>query len=479
MFVNAPTTQETILVWGNVVKNPELRELLPYGFAIHHAGMSRVDRTLVEDLFADRHIQVLVSTATLAWGVNLPAHTVIVKGTQVYSPERGRWAELGALDVLQMLGRAGRPQYDTKGEGILITNHSELQYYLSLLNQQLPIESQLVSKLPDMLNAEIVLGSVQSVRDAVTWLGYTYLYIRMLRQPALYGISQDKLQEDSLLELHRADLVHTAASLLDKAGLIRYERKSGHFQPTELGRIASHFYCTYETMQCYSQLLKPTLGEIELFRVFSLSAEFKHIAVREEEKLELCKLMERVPIPIKESIEEPSAKINVLLQAYISQLKLEGFALMADMVLGAAGGQDAGSLQDGGPPHVAVHVAAATVPEDAGRKLVRAPKLGKMIHKYVHQFPKLELATHIQPITRSTLRVELTITPDFHWDEKIHGQSEAFWILVEDVDSEVVLHHEYFLLKEKYCKDEHHVKLFVPVFEPLPPQYFLRVVSDR
>ncbi len=54
-----------------------------------------------------------------------------------------------------MLGRAGRPQYDTKGEGILITNHSELQYYLSLLNQQLPIESQMVGKMPDMLNAEV------------------------------------------------------------------------------------------------------------------------------------------------------------------------------------------------------------------------------------------------------------------------------------------------------------------------------------
>lgn len=63
--------------------NLELKDLLPYGFAIHHAGMTRVDRTLVEDLFADRHIQVLVSTATLAWGVNLPAHTVIIRGTQV------------------------------------------------------------------------------------------------------------------------------------------------------------------------------------------------------------------------------------------------------------------------------------------------------------------------------------------------------------------------------------------------------------
>ena len=122
--------------------------------------MNRIDRTLVEELFADGHIQVLVSTATLAWGVNLPAHTVIIKGTQVivtmetpdihtlqiYSPERGRWVELGMLDVLQMLGRAGRPQYDKTGEGILITQHSELQYYLSLMNQQLPIESQFISE---------------------------------------------------------------------------------------------------------------------------------------------------------------------------------------------------------------------------------------------------------------------------------------------------------------------------------------------
>lgn len=86
----------------SLTQNLELKDLLPYGFAIHHAGMTRVDRTLVEDLFADRHIQVLVSTATLAWGVNLPAHTVIIKGTQVYSPEKGRWTELGALDILQV-----------------------------------------------------------------------------------------------------------------------------------------------------------------------------------------------------------------------------------------------------------------------------------------------------------------------------------------------------------------------------------------
>lgn len=47
------------------------------------------------------------------------------------------------------------------------------------------------------------------------------------------------------------------------------------------------------------------------------------------------------------------------------------------------------------------------------------------------------------------------------------------------MDSEVILHHEYFLLKSKYAQDEHLVTFFVPVFEPLPPQYFIRVLSDR
>ncbi|KAK3589739.1 hypothetical protein CHS0354_021060 [Potamilus streckersoni] len=525
MFLKESSASTEILrTEAEQVKNLELKDLLPYGFAIHHAGMTKVDRTLVEDLFDDRHIQVLVSTSTLAWGVNLPAHTVIIKGTQIYNPERGRWVELSALDVMQMLGRAGRPQYDTKGEGIMLTNHSELQYYLSLMNQQLPIESQFICKIVDNLNAEIVLGTVQNVREAVDWLGYTYLYIRMLRAPTLYGISHDQLKEDSLLHQHRKNLIHTAACTLDKHNLIKYEKKTGSFQVTELGRIASHYYLTHETMATYNQLLKPTLSEIELFRVFSLSSEFKHITVREEEKLELTKLLERVPIPIKESIEEPSAKVNVLLQAYISQLKLEGFALMADMVFIT---QSAGRLMRA-ISEIVLHRGWAQLvdkalalckmvdkrmwqsmtplrqfkklPDEVIRKiekknlpfermydltqheigeLVRMPKMGKTLHKYIHQFPKLELAVHIQPMTRSTLRVELTITPDFQWEEKVHGQSEAFWILVEDVDSEVVLHHEYFLLKSKFAQDEHVVKFFVPVFEPLPPQYFIRVVSDR
>jgi len=59
--------------------NKQLRDLFADGFSIHHAGMLRSDRSMVERLFSDGLIKVLVSTATLAWGVNLPAHAVVIK----------------------------------------------------------------------------------------------------------------------------------------------------------------------------------------------------------------------------------------------------------------------------------------------------------------------------------------------------------------------------------------------------------------
>ena len=43
-------------------------------------------------------------------GINLPAHTVVVKGTNVYNPEKGGNVDLNILDVMQIFGRAGRPQ---------------------------------------------------------------------------------------------------------------------------------------------------------------------------------------------------------------------------------------------------------------------------------------------------------------------------------------------------------------------------------
>ena len=528
MFIKEGSATREILqdtVENEEISSAELKDLLPYGFGIHHAGMTRSDRNIVEELFRDKHMQVLVSTSTLAWGVTLPAHTVIIKGTQVYNPEEGRWVELSYMDIMQMLGRAGRPQYDDQGEGIVITTHQELQYYLGLMNEQLPVESQMVKKLADNLNAEVVMGTVQNTREAAAWLSYTYLYVRMLRSPALYGVTKRELKEDPLLEQRRIDLCHTAALLLDKCGLVNYDRKTGVLQATALGRVASHYYITHHSIDTFNAHMKPSMSEIELFRLFSLSYEFRNLVVREEEKMEIQNLLDRVPIAVKESLEEPSAKVNVLLQAYISKLKLEGFALAADMVYVQ---QSAGrilralfeiALRRGWAslaekclslcnmverrmwssmtplrqfPKMSAMVLKKLEgkdipweryydlkPQDLAELMRATPKVGRELHRRIHQFPRLDLSAHVQPITRALLKIELTITPDFEFNEEVHGFAEAFHVLVEDVDGEVILHHEMFVLKGSLAEQEHVVTFTVPLTEPLPPQYFIKLLSDR
>ncbi|CAD7931404.1 unnamed protein product [Amoebophrya sp. A25] len=526
-----PAAKEILAEEAKAAQNAELRELLPYGFAIHHAGLSKEDRLLVEELFSDKHIQVLCCTSTLAWGVNLPAHTVIIKGTQVYKAEEGKWDELGCLDMLQMMGRAGRPGYEKQGHGIIITQHSELQYYLSLMNMQLPIESQMVQDLPDKLIGELVLGTVQNRQDAVTWLGYTYLFVRMQKNPQLYSVQDTGSNEeaDPTLLQARCDLVHAALSLLNKHNLIRYDRRTGHIQVTAMGRVASHYYIKHPSIAVYNENLRPNMNDIELLRLFSLSFEFKNIPVRDDEKVELAKLLEKVPIPVKGSADEYTAKVNVLLQAYISKMKLEGFAMAADMVYIE---QSAGrimralfemALRKGWASlalrclkwckmiekrmwscqtplrHFKEHHKGLAEdilrrmekrdlawdkyyelsPSDLATLTKLPPKFGKVLHKAIHQFPKVDLFAYVQPKTRSCLMVELTLTPDFQWEPKIHGSGEVFWVIVEDVNGEHILHYEQFLLKQNEVDQEHTLTFTVPITEPKPPQYFLRLVSDR
>jgi pre-mRNA-splicing helicase BRR2 len=408
-----------------------------------------------------------------------------------------------------------------------MTQHNQLQYYLSLTNLQLPVESQLIKTLPNHLNAEIVLGTVQTIQEAADWLSYTFLYIRMLQNPALYGIANHAktLKEDPTLKHRRLDLVHTAASLLEKSHLVRYDRKTGSVQSTPLGRVASQYYITHTSMAVYSRHMRPNMSDIELLRLFSLSGEFAHITVREEEKLELAKLAAKVPIPVKESPSEPSAKVNILLQAYISRLKLDGFALVSDMAFIQ---QSAARIMRAlfeialrrnwsGLAKLTLNFANMVayriwrsqtplrqfknVPEVVARKLERkadiewsryydltpsdlgelvgVPKMGRVLHKLVHQFPRLELSAHIQPITRSLLRVELTLVPTFEFDVRVHGYVQLFHVMVEDVNGETILHHEMFSLRTRATEEEHNLVFTVQILEPLPPAYFIRVIADR
>ena len=312
-------------------KNHELRELVTMGIGMHHAGMLRSDRTLCEQLFLEGEIKVLVCTATLAWGVNLPAHTVIIKGTDVYNAEQGGFVDLSVLDVLQIFGRAGRPQFDVEGEACIVTTADKLAHYQQRLLRQTAIESSFIKTLPDHLNAEVVSGSVANVREAVIWMSYTYLFVRMLRNPTAYGIRLEECRDDPMLEGKRIELICTAARRLDDCRLLRYDERSGALAATDMGRVASHFYIRHESMDLfYRELSRRPPSDEEALALLCRADEFKQLRARDEEIKELEMLRRQVPFDVRGDVTTTEGKANVLLQAYISGVRPRTFTLVGD-----------------------------------------------------------------------------------------------------------------------------------------------------
>ena len=200
----------------------------------------------------------------------------------------GGFVDVGILDVLQIFGRAGRPQFDTSGHGTIITAHDKLSHYLSLLTNQFPgIESNFVALLADNLNAEIALGTVTNVSEAVQWLSYTYLYVRMRKNPLVYGMKYQEVKEDPLLEQKRTEIIQETARKLDKTKMIRFDERTGYLFPTDLGRTASQFYIKYDTIQVFNELLKPVMNEAEILAMLSQATEFEQLKVRDDEMDEL------------------------------------------------------------------------------------------------------------------------------------------------------------------------------------------------
>lgn len=96
---------------------PSLEKLLGHGIGVHHAGVLPSYRRLVEELTADRLLKFVVTTETIAAGINLPAKRVVFPALRKHI--KGKSRLLTPAEYHQMAGRAGRPQFDT--EGIAIT----------------------------------------------------------------------------------------------------------------------------------------------------------------------------------------------------------------------------------------------------------------------------------------------------------------------------------------------------------------------
>ncbi|XP_063379753.1 activating signal cointegrator 1 complex subunit 3 [Cydia fagiglandana] len=508
--------------------NKVLSELFAAGFACHHAGMLRSDRNMVERYFSEGYIKVLVCTSTLAWGVNLPAHAVIIRGTEIYDQSHGTFVDLSILDVLQIFGRAGRPQFDKSGTGIIITTHDKLTHYLKSMTNQFPIESNFINLLADNLNAEVALGTVTNIDEAVEWLSYTYLFVRMRINPQVYGLTYGDVQEEPMLETKRRQLITAAAMTLDKTHMIRYNERTGDLNITDLGRTASHYYITCETMEVFNSMVRKSMTQGYVLEMLTRCSDFQQLKVRKEELTELWNLKDQYcELRIEDAPEDIHWKINILLQTYLSRGRVNGSSLQSDLnyisqnavriiralfeitlrknnaYMAALYLKMAKMLElqqwdfysdmrqfNCFPIEVLKHIEYPMLKPDQIRDmdwkelgdLIRNPKAARHLKKCADEFPLLEMEASLHPITRTVLRIRLTITPNFKWNDKYHGKApEAFWIWVEDPDNDIMYYNEFFLITKKQVitNEPQELIITIPITEPLPPQYYIRATSER
>jgi replicative superfamily II helicase len=248
----------------------QLRKAVVDGVAFHHAGLAKADRDRVEQWFKEGKVRLLFSTSTLAWGVNLPARCVVIRDTKYHDPLEGE-VDVSPLDILQMLGRAGRPEYDDVGYGYVVCDAADADRYERLLSEGTDIESRLATELESHLNAEIAMGTIADLEDVMAWLETTFYYVRARSRPDEYDFDglRDRVRE-------------TLESLVD-GGFVETDADLG-VAATQLGRLASKYYLRLSTARRFHELCeRETVTVDTVLETVAGAAEFRSVSARSSE----------------------------------------------------------------------------------------------------------------------------------------------------------------------------------------------------
>ncbi|KAI9092146.1 Sec63 Brl domain-containing protein [Phlyctochytrium arcticum] len=297
----------------------ELADLVIHGIAFHHGGLTYSDRNLIESSFLKSIIMVICATSTLAVGVNLPAHLVVIKGTMQYVA--GTYKEYSELDVMQMLGRAGRPQFDDSGVAIIMTSMEDRPKFEALVTGQQIIESNLHENLIEHLNSEIVLGAIRSVDLALEWLQSSFLYVRMKKNPGYYKLKNCSTVEGKLsAETRLESICLRDLELLSTHELVHMVDANKSLLATEYGKAMTKYYIKYQTAVSVLQM-KPKATMRDALETLCQAEEFGMVRFHAD-KAHLNALNKNLAMryPIKGRVSSAAQKVNILIQCALGTI---------------------------------------------------------------------------------------------------------------------------------------------------------------
>lgn len=303
------------------VVDPQLQELVRYGVAFHHAGLDTEDRKAVHRAFEEGHISVICCTSTLAVGINLPCHTVVLKGTVGYQ-DGGQLSEYSDLEVMQMLGRAGRPQFGRSAFVIILTRSRNKKRYEELESGKQILESTLHKNLIEHLNSELSLGTFTDVDGAKTWLEGTFLSVRLRRNPAYYRQLTEATSHNLDSMTHGGTLRHICYSALERLRRARLIEGVANLQSTEYGRVMSKYMIRYDTMKTIMDIPQGTKLR-DLLTSLCEASEFSEIRWQTNEK-ELFRDLNKdhfILFPIAGTVSTVAHKVSLLIQMELGRVE--------------------------------------------------------------------------------------------------------------------------------------------------------------
>ena len=301
---------------SSIIKDKTLLLALSNGVGIHTAGLCQSDRNLVEQLFLKNEIRFICTTSTLSQGINMPAYLVIIKGTKHFID--GSLEEYEATQILQMQGRAGRPQYEKEGTCIIMTEKENVKKYEKIVHNSNPIESSLLTNLIEHLNAEIALGFITDEEDVMRWIRSTFLYIRIQKNPINYKVSDSRV-----VTIFLSNLCQKQIKELNENKFIEVIKndKNTILRSTPIGSICSQFGVLMNTVIKFVQQNISQKAMENTLILLSMADEFANdVIVRQDEKHKL-KIMSVQPFLKFSGIfenEEESDRINF----YVSEKKV-------------------------------------------------------------------------------------------------------------------------------------------------------------
>jgi helicase len=277
-----------------------IADLVSKGVCFHNAGILQKQRVLIEGDFRAGKIKCITATPTLAMGVNLPTHTVVL-------PYLHRYGEYGmerisVREVKQQCGRAGRTGLDKEGRAILIAKSEDEKDFLmenyingqiESVNSKLSIEPLLRMHVLSLIASETIFD-LASMENFFSKTFYAFQY----------GNHEDIFQK-----------VQEIISELQELGFLQGDPKQ--IKATRIGKRVSELYLDPLSASRIIDAINARKKKNEMYYNFMLAESYEfapHIAVPKKNEQELWEKLnettDRLPIDIEQAMYSDNALLR-------------------------------------------------------------------------------------------------------------------------------------------------------------------------